>query len=328
MSPSAACHGLGLLPAFLDHDDRPTFILDAHKLSYQNTALHDFVRRLSSANSVQQFDEWAARFDFGPDAAPITFGGRQWTSFLLEQRWTIVRVSDDGRHSTTKRANALERQSDTVLPCFSAEELRRKAGLSESTSDGSEDGIYELEVHQKSSDPHGSPISLSLPCLDWLRNPPQTLSDYFHFFLHHHWAATPLGPIKAWPDLLRQTVITILSCPDPRLLLWGSNMCLVYNEACLALIGQKHPAALGFGPAKVFSELWKPLKSIIKLAMQQGRATKVQDMQLAISRDPSLGLEETYCKCIPHILLCAATTLHGTNRCSSPLSQSTRCNSL
>ncbi|KAL1627398.1 hypothetical protein SLS54_002323 [Diplodia seriata] len=58
--------------------------------------------------------------------------------------------------------------------------------------------------------------------------------------------------------------------------------------------GQKHPRALGRGPAYVFSELWKPLKSIINRAMQQGKATRVQDLHLSINRDKDCGLEETY----------------------------------
>ncbi|KAL1638338.1 hypothetical protein SLS56_000146 [Neofusicoccum ribis] len=77
MSPSdcedTASGGFDLLAAFLDHDNRPTFILDAHdgsqasELTYQNKALRDFVGRLSLADSTQdiesRFDVWASSYE-------------------------------------------------------------------------------------------------------------------------------------------------------------------------------------------------------------------------------------------------------------------------
>ncbi|KAK7525974.1 histidine kinase [Phyllosticta citriasiana] len=131
-------------------------------------------------------------------------------------------------------------------------------------------------------------------CLDWTRNPPPHLSGYRKFILDHDWASTPLGPIETWNDRLRQNVVMIMASPDPRLILWGNELCLLYNEACLALIGQKHPFALGHGPMHVFSEIWQPLKSIVKRAMHQGVATRVQDLELMIDRDGRFGPEETY----------------------------------
>ncbi|KAL1388843.1 histidine kinase [Phyllosticta capitalensis] len=131
-------------------------------------------------------------------------------------------------------------------------------------------------------------------CLDWTRNPPPNLSGYRRFILDHDWASTPLGPIETWDNQLRQSVVMIMASPDPRLILWGNDLCLVYNEACLALIGQKHPSALGHGPMHVFAEIWQPLKGIVKRAMQQGIATRVQDLELMIDRDGRFGPEETY----------------------------------
>lgn len=308
--PDEACDGLCLLTSFLDHDDRPTLILDAHNHSrseifYQNKALRDFLGRLSSADTTQDigehFRDWASSFDATAEpadrtgaAANISFGSRNWTSRLLRCRWRVisaVAIDDESSHATKRDrshdgAGNLGRESASVFPGTSAEELKEKAGLSARDS--------------------FSPSSLRR--LDWIKDPPNDLPPYHHFLLHHDWASTPLGPITDWPDLLRQTAVTILSSPDPRLLLWGHDMCLLYNEACLALIGHKHPDALGRGPAHVFSELWRPLKSIVELAMHQGKATRVQDLQLSINRNKSLELEETYCKYraflqSPHLLI-------------------------
>ncbi|KAL1650822.1 hypothetical protein SLS58_000941 [Diplodia intermedia] len=316
MRPSScggeACDGLSLLTSFLDNDDRPTFILDAHDgsrsiLSYQNDALRDYLSRLSAADTTQNigdhFHDWASSFDASAEpaertgvASNISFGNRNWTSRLLHRRWRVVFATavDDSAglaHRPVRSydgADKLGWEPGPSFPGTSAEELEEKAGLNDSSS--CED--YGAEPDKSNAPPAST--SLSLRRLDWIKDPPKDLPPYHRFLLGHDWASTPLGPIRGWPDLLRQTAVTILSSPDPRLLLWGRDMCLVYNEACLALIGQNHPKALGRGPAYVFSELWKPLKSIINLAMQQGKATRVQDLQLSINRDKGFGLEETY----------------------------------
>ena len=37
----------------------------------------------------------------------------------------------------------------------------------------------------------------------------------------HHWAATPLGPVAAWPQSLRSAVELILPNRFPQVILWG-----------------------------------------------------------------------------------------------------------
>ncbi|KAF2087680.1 hypothetical protein K490DRAFT_16186, partial [Saccharata proteae CBS 121410] len=130
--------------------------------------------------------------------------------------------------------------------------------------------------------------------LDWIKQPVQSLPSYAQFLKRHDWASTKIGPMEHWPDLLRHTAITITASPDPRLMLWGDELCILYNEPCLALIGHKHPSALGNGPEHVFAEIWPYLEGIVKLAMERGKATKVQELQLTINRDLTFGPEETY----------------------------------
>jgi hypothetical protein len=59
------------------------------------------------------------------------------------------------------------------------------------------------------------------------------------------WARTPLGPAAAWPASLRATVRTLLSSRYPMVLTWGPAFTQTYNDAYAAIIGQKHPGALG-----------------------------------------------------------------------------------
>ncbi len=58
------------------------------------------------------------------------------------------------------------------------------------------------------------------------------------------WAATPLGPVDAWPPSLKTTAATVLRSGFPMILVWGPELIQIYNDAYIPLIGQKHPSAL------------------------------------------------------------------------------------
>ncbi|KAK7535176.1 uncharacterized protein J3D65DRAFT_630348 [Phyllosticta citribraziliensis] len=298
---------LQVLTEFLDHDDRPSFILDSHnneresRVIYRNRALEDFITRLSALHgdaTFSDFEAWAVKFETTKASASRTgaaskmsFGGWYWTSTILRHEWKAVCAisSNDDRYGDRFESEDTEvwarrslTSSEIALPSptVSLDELRLKAGLSDDDSSSADEMVL-------------TPLPYA-HCLDWTRNPPPHLSGYRRFILDHDWSSTPLGPIGSWDDRLRQNVVMIMASPDPRLILWGNELCLLYNEACLALIGQKHPSALGHGPMHVFSEIWQPLKSIVKRAMHQGVATRVQDLELMIDRDGQFGPEETY----------------------------------
>ncbi|MBK5188526.1 MAG: hypothetical protein JJD97_09775 [Gemmatimonadaceae bacterium] len=59
------------------------------------------------------------------------------------------------------------------------------------------------------------------------------------------WAVTPLGPVSHWPESLRTAAAILLGCSFPMILVWGSELIQLYNDAYIPLIGAKHPHALG-----------------------------------------------------------------------------------
>ncbi|OCK81157.1 histidine kinase, partial [Lepidopterella palustris CBS 459.81] len=130
--------------------------------------------------------------------------------------------------------------------------------------------------------------------IDWTRSHLPNLSAYHQFFLSHDWASTSLGPIKHWPLRLRQVAVTILSNPDPRLVAWGPEYITVYNEACIALLAQKHPLSLGSPAAESWKEIWDQVHPLFSRAKNHGKATKVVSFRLFVNRLESFGLEETY----------------------------------
>ncbi len=70
------------------------------------------------------------------------------------------------------------------------------------------------------------------------------------------WAATPLGPVSSWSPALAGAVDLVLHSRNPVTLIWGPQFVLLYNEAYVAMIGDKHPAALGSPARAVFAEIW------------------------------------------------------------------------
>ncbi|HEX8093043.1 ATP-binding protein [Jatrophihabitans sp.] len=70
------------------------------------------------------------------------------------------------------------------------------------------------------------------------------------------WSASPLGPMRSWPSELRAAVRTVLASKVPMLIWWGPQLIQLYNQAYRALVGNKHPAALGQPAAECWAEIW------------------------------------------------------------------------
>jgi hypothetical protein len=67
----------------------------------------------------------------------------------------------------------------------------------------------------------------------------------------HDWAATPLGPIEAWPQSLKVAIGMALDSAFPTFIRWGPELIQIYNDAAVAIHRAKHPAALGRPPPEV-----------------------------------------------------------------------------
>ena len=101
---------------------------------------------------------------------------------------------------------------------------------------------------------------------------------------HRDWDDTPLGPVSGWPQSLRAAVRMVLSSRYPMLLLWGEQYTQLYNDAYSALIGDKHPAALGGDVRITLAEGWDVLRPLIEEAMATGVASWVPALQLLLDR--------------------------------------------
>ena len=60
-----------------------------------------------------------------------------------------------------------------------------------------------------------------------------------------NWQESSLGPLEASSAGLRIAVSTVLASPVPAIVLWGTDLIQVYNDAYQPLLGPRHPLALG-----------------------------------------------------------------------------------
>ncbi|GAA4124997.1 SpoIIE family protein phosphatase [Nocardioides fonticola] len=106
------------------------------------------------------------------------------------------------------------------------------------------------------------------------------------------WSATALGSPAAWSTTLRNTVALMLRTRFPVTLIWGPEHVLVYNEAYVELIGDKHPAALGSRCEEMFDEAWPVIGPLVDGVMTHGEAFFLEDAAVPLHRHGFL--EECY----------------------------------
>jgi PAS domain S-box-containing protein len=80
------------------------------------------------------------------------------------------------------------------------------------------------------------------------------------------WRVTPLGAIETWPQALKTTVEIMLQSRQPAYVCWGRALTTLYNDAAIAVLGNRHPRALGRPYPEVVPEAWDDLKPVIEAA--------------------------------------------------------------
>ena len=73
----------------------------------------------------------------------------------------------------------------------------------------------------------------------------------------HPWETSALGHPERWPRELHAAVEIMLEAPHPALIGWGEQAVVLYNDAYAALLGARHPAALGQPFNLAWPELWQ-----------------------------------------------------------------------
>lgn len=106
------------------------------------------------------------------------------------------------------------------------------------------------------------------------------------------WSKSALGPRDQWSSELRHMSRFLLADTSPAILFWGEPSCIIYNDAYLPILGNKHPESMGMDASQVFSTIWDQLSGKISAQRRTGQTCTCTSTRLLIDRDGHV--EETY----------------------------------
>ncbi|MGH3258123.1 MAG: SpoIIE family protein phosphatase [Streptosporangiaceae bacterium] len=99
------------------------------------------------------------------------------------------------------------------------------------------------------------------------------------------WSGHPLGDPAGWSPAVRPLVATTLASRFPIVLWLGEELRLVYNDAYIPMLGDKHPAALGQTGAEVWWDIWDVVGPMLDSVVRSGVATWSDDLLLMLVND-------------------------------------------
>ncbi|MBO0880774.1 MAG: histidine kinase, partial [Mycobacterium sp.] len=102
-------------------------------------------------------------------------------------------------------------------------------------------------------------------------------------FAEFDWTAHPLGPPAEWPTEMRAVVATALASRFPTVLWLGAeDLFLVYNDAYLPILADKHPESLGRRARYVWWDIWGQIGPMLAGVVATGEATWSDDLMLPV----------------------------------------------
>lgn len=105
------------------------------------------------------------------------------------------------------------------------------------------------------------------------------------------WGTTPLGPIETWPETLLTSLNLILSSRYPSMILWGEEMVMLYNDAFIPMLTDRHPA-LGRLGREFWTDVWPVVGEQLESVLRDGTDYLFEKALIPILRNGVL--EDTY----------------------------------
>lgn len=97
------------------------------------------------------------------------------------------------------------------------------------------------------------------------------------------WARTSLGSPDTWSHEMRATISNLVNSPVAKVLMWGSDHVMFYNDAYREIAGDRHPLALGTPVAEAFPEVWD-WNGPVLTAVRQGATQSYLDQPIVFQR--------------------------------------------
>ncbi|MET0365664.1 MAG: type II toxin-antitoxin system ParD family antitoxin [Sphingobium sp.] len=98
------------------------------------------------------------------------------------------------------------------------------------------------------------------------------------------WRASPLGDSSRWSAQLRSTVNNIVNSPVPKVLMWGPEHVMLYNDGYSLIAGGYHPRAMGGTVPGIWPEIWDHNRRILEAGFR-GEVQTARDMPMVVNRN-------------------------------------------
>ncbi len=95
---------------------------------------------------------------------------------------------------------------------------------------------------------------------------------------------TPFGPVAGWPQSLRSAVNICLTTHFPIVLFWGPELAVLYNDAYIPMLADKHPWALGQTCEAVWDEIFDVIGPLLREVMKTGVPFSTEDFLFEMQR--------------------------------------------
>jgi signal transduction histidine kinase len=100
------------------------------------------------------------------------------------------------------------------------------------------------------------------------------------------WSATPVGTPDTWPGTWRAALRMCLDSFVPMVVLLGRDFLMVYNDACVPVVGGKHPRCLGKSAPLEWPEIWSSIiEPMVRHVMHTGEPAGSDDLYLPLERN-------------------------------------------
>lgn len=302
---------LGVLEV-LSQDPRPTFILDLIAttsgrhgtiitekpspiaIMHRNPALHSHfaLNELISGRAIGHSDldyigfrDWVLhqgqeeRQPWSPQSR-CSFGGTCWTAYTVRSKYRII----SGHIEEAIEAPVVRGKS-----VVSKEESHPRPPTESVSSDPYNERSPERSRRKASNDDDGDTTSITsterhaFGCTD-LSVPETRFSSFVQFFRSLDWASTVLGPMEEWSLQLHLMCNFLMHDPTPAYVLWGPELIVIYNEAAIQVLLDRHPRVMGMPLHEVYPEVWSQISILIHKVQKTGKAVRVEDVPMLLKR--------------------------------------------
>jgi len=228
---------------YLREDNRPTIVFGEEDvvtpdsqwaLAYSNPAFNQFLT-LARKLRVTSIDSDYAAFLHDvemADSGRFDFAGHWWRVRYFLTKWRVVFCEDELDEIMEQSGNSSSpepvllqlpsRSKETAIPnrVSLVTPMQRRSDSSSSSESTPGNSTKAL-----STKPSISKFGETRELIDWTQHDLPDLSAYIQMFKKVDWSATPLGPMKDWPLVLRQVVVKMMSNP-------GECFCLSALPSC------------------------------------------------------------------------------------------------